>query len=130
METFYVSLTGDLLHLYIEYQAESRTAVEQYLERQYKSKGVWTLPWCFIYTAIPINDAASPTVIDSRCGTLFEEAQKLTNEVQTSDPNDRSKPAWTFRFEVTVHADDEEEVIKLGKIDCANENGIIEAIRQ
>jgi hypothetical protein len=129
METFYVSLTGDSLHLYIKYQAESRTAVEQYLERQYKTKGVKTLLWCFIYTAIPINDN-SPTVIDSRCGTLFEEAQKPTNEVQTSDPNDRSKPAWTFRFEVTVHAENEEEVIRLGKIDCANENGLIETIRQ
>jgi hypothetical protein len=50
MKTFFVSLTGDLLHLYIKYQAESRTAVEQYLERQYKKNGVWTLPWCFIYT--------------------------------------------------------------------------------
>src|ERR1039458_6601776 len=125
METFFVSLTGEWLQLYIKYQAESRTAVEQYLERQYKKNGVWTLPWCFIYTAIPINDA-SPTVIDSRCGTLFEEAQKLTNEVQTSDPNDRSKPAWTFRFEVTVHADDEEEVIKLGKIDCADRKRVAE----
>jgi hypothetical protein len=61
---------------------------------------------------------------------LFEAAQKPTNEVLTSDPNDRSKPAWTFRFEVTVHADDEEEVVRLGKIDCAKENGIIETIRQ
>ena len=129
METFFVSLTGDLLHVYIKYQAESRLAVEQYLERQYKRKGVWTLPWCFIYTDIPINDA-SPTVIDSRCGTLFEESKKPTNEVQTIDPNGRSKPAWTFRFEVTVHADDEEEVVRLGKIDCAKANGIIETIRQ
>jgi hypothetical protein len=129
METFYVSLTGDLLHIYIKYQAESRTVVEQYLERQYKTKGVKTLPWCFIYTDIPINDA-SPIVIDSRCGTLFEEAKKPTNEVPPSDANDQSKPAWTFRFEVTVHADDAEEVIRLGKIDCAQENGIIETIRQ
>ena len=126
METFFVSLTGDLLHVYIKYQAESRLAVEQYLERQYKRKGVWTLPWCFIYTDIPINDN-SPTVMDSRCGTLFEESKKPTNEVLDNDP---TLPCWTFRFAVTVHAATEDEVIRLGKIDCANDNGIIEAIRQ
>ena len=33
METFLVSITGDLLHVYIKYLAESRLAVEQYLGR-------------------------------------------------------------------------------------------------
>ena len=53
MQTFYVSMAADLLGVFIEYRAESRLALEQYLERQYLRNGVWKIPWCAIYREHP-----------------------------------------------------------------------------
>jgi hypothetical protein len=71
MQTIYVSLTGDLLHHYLEYQAESREALEDYLERTYKKNGEWTLPWCAMYTREEISEDAAFVIIQARVGNVF-----------------------------------------------------------
>ena len=75
MLTFYVSLAADLLGVYIEYQAESRAAVNQYLEREYFRNGIWKIPWCAIYTERPQANrfTGEPNIVRATCGTLMEE---------------------------------------------------------
>ncbi len=50
MKKFYVSLVKDLIGNYIEFDAESRLAVRQYLKKEYSYNNIWTLPWCEVYT--------------------------------------------------------------------------------
>lgn len=74
MKTFYVSMAADLLGVYIAFEAESRIAVEQYLDRQYFRNGVWKLPWCAIYDAIPsCHHNHGPVVVPAQCGKIWEE---------------------------------------------------------
>jgi hypothetical protein len=77
MKTFYVSMAADLLGVYIEYQAESEKAVHQYLERQYLRNGVWKIPWCCVYTAVPSHKFETlPThIVKAQCGTIFEQVE-------------------------------------------------------
>jgi hypothetical protein len=60
--THYVSLSRDLMGVYIAYRAESEGALRSYLEAEYlytgndnfgKPANVWKLPWASIYTEIP-----------------------------------------------------------------------------
>lgn len=69
MKSFYVSLVHDLLGVYIEYQADSRRAVELYLDKTYYRNGVWKLPWCGIYEEHPL---APSTIVRAQCGRIFE----------------------------------------------------------
>jgi hypothetical protein len=73
MKTYYVSLTADLLGVYIKFQAESSNAVGQYLKRTYYRNGEWKLPWCAIYNS---NDKLpSDKVIVEHLGSLHEESE-------------------------------------------------------
>jgi hypothetical protein len=76
MKSFYVSMSYDLLHVYIEYKAESDKAVRQYLERQYLRNGVWKLPWCAIYTVLPANEPER-YIVKAQCGTIYEEPEEI-----------------------------------------------------
>ena len=67
--TFYVSLTRDLLHIYLRFEAESHKAVYDYLENEYLEGTVYKLPWCSVYSTLP-SDAQ--TVLAARCGYLYE----------------------------------------------------------
>lgn len=71
---FYVSMAADLLGVYILYRAQSRRAVNEYLEREYMRNGVWKLPWCAIYTEAPVEHLGLKVVIvEATCGTIHEE---------------------------------------------------------
>lgn len=72
MQAYFVSLTGDLLNVYIEYRAESKKAVHQYLEKTYlhKASGVWKLPWCAVYEVVPTHTGT--LIIPAKCGELWE----------------------------------------------------------
>lgn len=89
MKTFYLSMAADLIGVYIEFQAESRVALEQYLEREYLRHGVWKLPWCAIYTELDRRSAERiglPVhVVKAQCGQLFEECTALEYSVRTVD---------------------------------------------
>ena len=74
MRTYYVSMSEDLLHVYIAYEAESDKALWQYLERHYLRKGVWKLPWCAIYTILPANEPER-IIVPAKCGTIYEEVE-------------------------------------------------------
>jgi len=74
MKTFYVSLSQDLLHVYIEYQAESQNALHQYLAEKYLQKGVWKLPWCSIYEKLPAGER-NQVVVKAQCGTIFGDVE-------------------------------------------------------
>jgi len=77
MRTYYVSMAADLLGVYIAFEASSRKAVNQYLERQYYRNGVWKLLWCSIYEEIPYSayKYAMPVIVRATCGTLEEEVE-------------------------------------------------------
>jgi hypothetical protein len=67
-------MAADLLGVYIEYQAESRKALEQYLQRQYLRNGIWKLPWCAIYEEKPISRLSIPFhFVAAQCGQVTEE---------------------------------------------------------
>jgi hypothetical protein len=76
------------------------------------------------------RDANSPHDLLVRAIAVIDEAEAKPKPDLATLINDPLKPTWTFRFEVTVNADSEAEAIRLGKIDCALENGIVTAIRQ
>lgn len=80
MKNFYVSLVGDLLGAYLVFEAESETAVHQYLEREYLRRGTWKLPWCSIYTEKPGHQCftGAPILIQAQCGSLYERHEKVT----------------------------------------------------
>ena len=70
MHSYYVSMTRDLLGVFIEYKADSKNAVEFYLEKHYLTlTGVWTLPWCAVYTEAPPN----AIIVQAQCGQLWEQ---------------------------------------------------------
>jgi hypothetical protein len=69
MESFYVSLVHDLLGVFVEYKADSRRAVELYLDKTYFRNGVWKLPWCGIYKERPL---APCTIVQAQCGRIYE----------------------------------------------------------
>jgi hypothetical protein len=72
MRMFYVSLVADLLGVYIEYEATSREAVEQYLEAHYYREGIWKLPWCSIYDTLPEQSASLPLhIVKPQCGQIW-----------------------------------------------------------
>jgi hypothetical protein len=74
MQTFYVSMAADLLGVYIAFQAESITAVHQYLAKQYLRNGIWKIPWCAVYREKPVPRGYIPVIIvEAQCGTLFEQ---------------------------------------------------------
>lgn len=72
MKKYYVSLVYDLMGYYLEYNAESEKAVRQYLARTYYVKGVWKIPWCAVYSELPIHEGFKSEVIPVN-GTLYEE---------------------------------------------------------
>jgi len=76
-----------------------------------------------------IAPSREPIVVEGEFPESAEAEAKPKPDLATLI-NDPLKPTWTFRFEVTVNADSEAEAIRLGKIDCALENGIVTAIRQ
>lgn len=80
MKNFYVSLVGDLLGAFLVFEAESETAVHQYLEREYLREGTWTLPWCSVYAEPPADSVFSgpPILIQAQCGSLYERHEKVT----------------------------------------------------
>lgn len=76
MKTFYVSLTRDLMGVYLVFQAESEGAVRSYLEHEYldQKTGVWKLPWCSVYAERPVSRMSSLPYrfIDAEPQSLFE----------------------------------------------------------
>ena len=50
---FWISLTRDLIGVYLEVEAESEEAVRNYLHKHYRRDGVWMLPWCAVYDKQP-----------------------------------------------------------------------------
>jgi hypothetical protein len=68
MRNFYVSMTRDLLGVYIEYRADSEKAVRLYLEKKYMRSGIWMLPWCAVYTAAPTG----AVIVKAQCGQIYE----------------------------------------------------------
>jgi hypothetical protein len=77
MKTFYVSMAGDLLGVYIAFDAPSRKAVNQYLEREYFRNGQWKLPWCAVYDKLPEchHPHGAPVIVQAQCGSLYEEEE-------------------------------------------------------
>lgn len=73
MNTFYVSLTKDLLGFYLRFRAESSDAVRLYLQHTYFRNDTWTLPWCAVYTQKQLDESKVPTplIINARCGDLY-----------------------------------------------------------
>lgn len=69
--THFVSLSKDLLHVYLAFRAESEEAVRKHLERTYRPNGIWTLPWAFIYPSVPSVDETA-IVIDRTFELLTE----------------------------------------------------------
>jgi hypothetical protein len=70
MQSYFVSMTRDLLGVYIEYKADSKIAVEFYLEKHYLTRtGEWKLPWCAVYTAAPAN----AIIVQAQCGQIWEQ---------------------------------------------------------
>ena len=77
IKSFYVSLTHDLMGVYIEFKAESETAVRQYLAREYlDKKGVWKLPWCAVYSPLPAERGLPQVVVMAGCGAIYEEPEE------------------------------------------------------
>lgn len=76
MKSYFVSLTRDLLGVYIEYRAESEQAVRQYLEREYYRNGEWRLPWCAVYESVPPSHTTTPVILQAKCGTIYEEVTR------------------------------------------------------
>ena len=77
MKSFWVSLTRDLMHVYIELQAESEKAVRQYLQREYMARnGEWKLPWCGVYSKLPENEAGQIVIRSTYAGTIYEEPEE------------------------------------------------------
>ena len=75
MKIFYVSLVRDLIGVFLVFNAESETAVRNYLEHEYldKKTGVWKLPWCSIYSARPVSRMSRSYIfIDAEPQQLFE----------------------------------------------------------
>lgn len=72
MKTFYISMARDLLGVYIEVEAESETAVHQYLESEYLRNGTWKLPWCAVYKDRPSGKRYPATIVKAQCGPLQE----------------------------------------------------------
>lgn len=70
MQAYFVSLTGDLLGVYIEYRAESKLAVEQYLHKTYMRDHTWRLPWCAVYEQVPTEPGT--IIIPAKCGEIWE----------------------------------------------------------
>lgn len=72
MNTYYVSLTKDLLHCYLEFTADSEGAVRLYMDHEYRSPdGAWKMPWCAVYSEIPEIEAGKAIIIKARCGNLY-----------------------------------------------------------
>lgn len=75
MNTYYVSLTRDLLGCYLQFTAATEGVLRKYLSRTYQdNEGHWELPWCSIYMEIPQIDRHNHTIIVASCGPLFERA--------------------------------------------------------
>lgn len=72
MQTFYVSMARDLLGVFIEFEAESETAVHRYLESEYlTANGTWKLPWCAVYRDLPVSKLGITYVfVKAQCGPL------------------------------------------------------------
>ena len=68
MRKFYVSMTQDLLGVYIEYTANSDKAVRLYLAKRYLAGKVWKLPWCAVYTEAP----PYAIIVQAQCGQIWE----------------------------------------------------------
>jgi hypothetical protein len=87
MKTFYVSLTRDLIGVFLVFNAESERAVRNYLEQEYidKKTGVWKLPWCSVYSKRPVCrlsgrsyifiDAEPVSLLESDCEPYREQVQ-------------------------------------------------------
>lgn len=74
MQKYYVSLTKDLLHCYLEFEADSESAVRLYMDHEYHSKdGTWKMPWCAVYDSIPEIEGDRAIIIKARCGKLYAE---------------------------------------------------------
>jgi hypothetical protein len=85
MKKFYVSMTEDLLGVYIEYTADSERAVRLYLEKHYLREGVWKLPWCAVYSSLPVHHTSLPQiVVQPQCGEIWEEDYTVYREGSTA----------------------------------------------
>lgn len=80
MKDFYVSLTRDLIGVYLHFQAESDKAVRQYLQAEYQdAQGNWKLPWCAVYDNLEeISRYGEPILIKAKCGELSEDESEVT----------------------------------------------------
>ena len=84
MNTYYVSLTKDLIGCYLVVTADSEMAVRYYLANEYRaSNGEWKLPWCSIYAERPkATSYETPIFIHSfRMQNLFEENETREFEI-------------------------------------------------
>ena len=73
LRSFYVSMSKDLLGVYIHFQAPSERAVRRYLEREYlTASGVWKIPWCAIYEERPVARLVPVYIVDSYGGPLMD----------------------------------------------------------
>lgn len=74
MKKFYVSLVKDLIGYYIEFNAESETAVRQYLVNEYFDEKhlIWKLPWMSVYESVTSHEGVRG-VIKATCGNLYED---------------------------------------------------------
>ena len=79
MKPFYVSLTYDLIGVFLVFNAESERAVRNWLEQEYldKKTGVWKLPWCSVYSERPASRYSRPYV--------FIDAANAPAELHESD---------------------------------------------
>lgn len=75
---YYVSLVGDLIGCYVQFEADCEEAVRLYLAHTYRhntEKGttVWGLPWCAVYDEVPECEQGGALIIRARCGVLYKE---------------------------------------------------------
>lgn len=68
---FWVSLSKDLVGIYLHFRADSQRTVREYMVKEYydQKTGLWKLPWCTIYETEPREGIS----IDAKCGPLTKE---------------------------------------------------------
>lgn len=71
MNKFYVSLTRDLMGIYLEFTANSQEAVRQYLREEYLRKRQWQIPWLAIHDSVPSEGC----IVRAKCGPLYEKVR-------------------------------------------------------
>ena len=71
---FYVSMARDLRGVFIQYDAVSRKAMDEYIRKEYYVKEHQIYPWCSVYTEEPIwKPGFCPIhIIIADCGEIQE----------------------------------------------------------